>query len=64
MAVTQLFKDFSDENMIVKDISYYNLTETVLRVELQCEFRVSIKTYLIMIDNKNTQWETYVSGFI
>lgn len=64
VAVRQLFEDFSDEDMIVKNISYYNLTETVLRVELQCELKATVKTYLIMIDNKDLKWETYVTGFI
>ena len=45
-------------------MNYYNLTDTVLRVELQCEFKTGIKPYLIMIDNKNSKWETYVTGFI
>ncbi len=50
--------------MIVNDMSYYNFTETVLRVELQCEFRENLNTNLIIIDNKDLQWETYVTGFI
>lgn len=63
-AVNQLLEDFSDDDMIIKEVNYYNLTDTVLRVELQCEFKKEIKTYLIMIDNKGSKWETYVTGFI
>lgn len=63
-AVNQLLEDFSDDDMIIKEMNYYNLTDTVLRVELQCEIKKEVKTYLIMIDNKNPKWETYVTGFI
>lgn len=62
--VNQLLEDFSDDDMIIKEVNYYNLKDTILRVELQCEFKKEVKTYLIMIDNKNTKWETYVTGFI
>ena len=63
-AVNQLLEDFFDDDMIIKEMNYYNLTDTVLRVELQCEIKKEVKTYLIMIDNKNPKWETYVTGFI
>ena len=58
------WKIFFDDDMIIKEMNYYNLTDTVLRVELQCEIKKEVKTYLIMIDNKNPKWETYVTGFI
>ena len=64
ISVNQLLGDFSDDDMSIKGMNYYNLTDTVLRVELQCEFKTGIKPYLIMIDNKNSKWETYVTGFI
>ena len=63
-AVNQLLEDFFYDDMIIKEMNYYNLTDTVLRVELQCEIKKEVKTYLIMIDNKNPKWETYVTGFI
>ena len=62
-AVNQLLEDFFDDDMIIKEMNYYNLTDTVLRVELQCEIKKEVKTYLIMIDNKKPKCDTYVTGF-
>lgn len=63
-AVNQLLKDFSNKKMKVMDVSYYNLTDTILRVELKCDFLKQFQTYLIMIDNEDYRWKVYVTGFI
>lgn len=63
-AVNQLLSDFSNKTMKVIDVSYYNLTDTILRVELKCNFSKQSQVYLIMIDNEEFKWQVYVTGFV
>ena len=64
VSTQQLLSDFSKNKLKVVDKSYYKITDSILRVELICDYDNESKTYLIMIDNKKTKWEVYVTGFI
>lgn len=64
ISTKQLLLDFSKNKLTVIDKSYYKITDSILRVELVCDYDNERKTYLIMIDNKKPKWEVYVTGFI